>query len=358
MPPTILALLLASAMLHAGWNFLVKRAGQKLVFTWWAILAGFIAFCPVLLFGPRLPLRVWPYALASTLFEVAYFYTLTRAYDRGDFSLVYPIARGTAPGLLVVWSALFLGELPRRGGLAGLALLLLGLIVVGGAQWMRRARVTLGFGGVAAALATATCISLYSAVDGGAVRFAPPVTYAVMIQGLIALTSAPDRRRALRSHSDGRRVARELAAHYHGRPLQSDDIHARADCFLPRAGQLRRGGARGEHRLRRAGGLVAARRTVRPAPHGGLAADLCRHPHHRRRGVEWLYLRGIMGLADYQGVKGRAMADQKERAGSTKGQWRVDQPAPAGVAFATRASAGDGMRDLRPRLWRRGCVSS
>jgi drug/metabolite transporter (DMT)-like permease len=145
----------------------------------------------VLVFGPRLPLRVWPYALASTLFEVAYFFTLTRAYDRGDFSLVYPIARGTAPGLLAVWSALFLGELPRRGGLAGLALLLLGLLTVGGAQWVRRAHIALGFGGVAAALATATCISLYSAVDGGAVRFAPPVTYAVLIQGLIALTSAP-----------------------------------------------------------------------------------------------------------------------------------------------------------------------
>ena len=40
MPPTILALLLAAAMLHAGWNFIVKRAGQKLVFTWWAILWG------------------------------------------------------------------------------------------------------------------------------------------------------------------------------------------------------------------------------------------------------------------------------------------------------------------------------
>jgi drug/metabolite transporter (DMT)-like permease len=188
---SILGLLLASAMLHAGWNFLVKRAGEKLIFTWWAILAGFVAFCPVLLFGPRLPMRVWPYALFSTLFEVTYFYTLTRAYDRGDFSLIYPIARGAAPGLLIVWSALFLGEVPRPGGLIGLALLLLGLMTVGGAQWLRRAQVAVGFGGVAAALATATCISLYSAVDGGAVRFAPPLTYAVMIQGLIALTSAP-----------------------------------------------------------------------------------------------------------------------------------------------------------------------
>lgn len=191
MPPTVLALLLASALLHAGWNLLVKRAGERLVFTWWAILAGFVAFSPVLLFAPGLPARIVPYALFSTLFEVAYFYTLTRAYDRGDFSLVYPIARGAAPALLIVWSALFLGDVPRPGGFVGLALLLLGLMTVGGAPWLRRSRVAVGFGGVAAALVTATCISLYSAVDGGAVRFAPPLTYAVLIQGMIALSSAP-----------------------------------------------------------------------------------------------------------------------------------------------------------------------
>ena len=192
MPVTILGLLLASAMLHAGWNLLVKRAGVKLVFTWWALVVGFVAFGPVLLIGPHLPLRVWPYILFSTLFEVAYFFTLTRAYDRGDFSLVYPIARGTAPGLLAVWSALFLGEIPRAGGFAGLALLLCGLIIVGGgAQWLRRKRQAVGAGGVATALVTACCISVYSVIDGAAVQFASPLPYAVLVLGTTAIGATP-----------------------------------------------------------------------------------------------------------------------------------------------------------------------
>ncbi|MHB8648117.1 MAG: EamA family transporter [Thermomicrobiales bacterium] len=191
MPVTIVGLLLISAMLHAGWNLLVKRAREKIVFTWLALVVGFLGFSPVLAFAAHLPARVWPYVLFSTLFEVAYFFTLTRAYDHGDFSLIYPIARGTAPGFLALWSALFLGELPRPGGFVGLALLLLGLVIVGGAQWLRGDRRAVSLGSVGLALAAALCISLYSAIDGGAVKFSPPLTYAVVVQGFIALTSAP-----------------------------------------------------------------------------------------------------------------------------------------------------------------------
>jgi drug/metabolite transporter (DMT)-like permease len=191
MPVTIVGLLLCAALLHAGWNLLVKRAREKIVFTWLALVFGFVGFAPVLAFAAHLPPRVWPYLLFSTLFEVTYFFTLTRAYDHGDFSLVYPIARGAAPGLLALWSALFLGELPRPGGFIGLVLLLLGLLIVGGAQWLRGDRRAVGLGSVGLALAVAICISLYSVIDGGAVRFAPPLTYAVVVQGCIALASAP-----------------------------------------------------------------------------------------------------------------------------------------------------------------------
>lgn len=195
MPASVVALLLVSAMLHAAWNLLVKRARVKLVFTWWALVVGFVCTGPVLTIGPRLPLRVWPYVLASAGFEVAYFFTLTCAYDRGDFSLVYPIARGTAPGLLAVWSVLFLGEWPSAGGSVGLALLLVGLVIVGGgAQWVRRSRhgrMPLGIGGAGAAFATAGCISIYSVIDGAAVRSVPPFPYAVIVLGFTALFAAP-----------------------------------------------------------------------------------------------------------------------------------------------------------------------
>lgn len=187
-----LGLLCAAAVLHAGWNVLVKRAKQKQVFTWWAILVGAICFSPLLIINRPLPLQIWPYVAGSALFEALYFVGLTRAYDIDDFSLVYPLARGAAPALLVVWAALFLGERPRLIGLAGLSLLVLGLVVVGGAAWWSQRRIaTLNLLGVAIALATACCISIYSAIDGAAVHLVPSVPYTVVILGLSALLIAP-----------------------------------------------------------------------------------------------------------------------------------------------------------------------
>ncbi len=201
-----LGLLFVAAVLHAGWNLLVKRAKRKQVFTWWAILVGVICFSPVLIFNRPLPLQIWPYVAGSALFEALYFVGLTRAYDLDDFSLVYPLARGTAPALLVVWAALFLGEQPRPTGLAGLALLVLGLIIVGSAAWWSQRQVaTPSLLGVAIALATACCISIYSAIDGAAVHLVPSAPYTVVILGLSMLLIAP----ALLLHYGPRAVVAE-----------------------------------------------------------------------------------------------------------------------------------------------------
>jgi drug/metabolite transporter (DMT)-like permease len=208
-PPTALGLVLLAAALHAAWNLLVKRAADKQVFTWCALVVGTVCFAPLLLAGPALPSRAWPYVAASAVAEAAYFAALTRAYTNADFSLVYPLARGAAPALLAVWAALFLGERPGRAGLAGLALLLLGLVIVGGAARprfpdtrMKGERQVGGAergarpgssraAGIAAALLVAVCISIYSAIDGAAVRFAPPGPYLTLVIALTAALTAP-----------------------------------------------------------------------------------------------------------------------------------------------------------------------
>jgi drug/metabolite transporter (DMT)-like permease len=190
--PIALALLLAAAALHAGWNLLVKRAGEKQVFTWLALVLGPACFAPFVLAGASFPSFIWPYVIASALLELIYFVALTYAYAVADFSLVYPLARGAAPALLAVWAALFLGERLRLGGLLGLALLILGLIVVGGAAWWsRRDAAAPHLGGVAAALGVACCISLYSAVDGAAVRLTDPLPYIVLVMSLTAILLTP-----------------------------------------------------------------------------------------------------------------------------------------------------------------------
>jgi len=188
-------MLIVAAVLHASWNLLVKQAVERQIFTWWSLVVGALCFLPLLALGPGLPSRVWPYVIASALVETAYFFALTRAYGLGDFSLIYPLARGTAPALLAVWAALFLGERPGPFGLLGLAILVVGLIIVGsGAWWAQRARcgaVPVRAGAVAAALLVALCISVYSAIDGAAMRFAAPIGYTIVVLGLSAIFATP-----------------------------------------------------------------------------------------------------------------------------------------------------------------------
>jgi drug/metabolite transporter (DMT)-like permease len=189
---TALALLLVAAMMHTTWNLVVKRAKEKQVFTWWALLVGSVCFVPILLLNPQFPLRIWPFVAISALVEAMYYIILTRAYEHGDFSLVYPLARGAAPAFLTIWAVLFLGESPHPYGVLGIALLVLGLIVVGGkAWWTVRKTSTVSKSAVALALSVACCISIYSVIDGAAVHIAAPAPYTVLVIGLSAAFVSP-----------------------------------------------------------------------------------------------------------------------------------------------------------------------
>lgn len=195
MSPIALGLLVLAASIHAGWNLLVKRAGEKQIFMWWAMVVGTLCFMPLLLLSRPLPERVWPYALGSGAVEALYYLALTRAYSIGDFSLVYPLARGSAPAFLLLWTTIFLGEHPRPLGYLGLALLILGLITVGSSTlWAQRNTATLktvSRKAILIALAVACCISIYTTIDGAAVQFAPTIPYTICILGLSAIFTAP-----------------------------------------------------------------------------------------------------------------------------------------------------------------------
>ncbi len=198
MSPLALALLAAAAFLHMGWNLLVKRARRRLVFVWWSLVVGAIAFLPLLLASAPIPARVWPYAMASALFEGLYFGSLAAAYGAGDFSLVYPVARGAAPAFLALWSVLFLGQRLSPAGLAGLAAIVAGLsVIASGAAAPRAEGGGAGPGppasraGLGLALLTALAISGYSAIDALGVRILRPAPYTALVFVLSALVAAP-----------------------------------------------------------------------------------------------------------------------------------------------------------------------
>ncbi len=164
--PIVLAVL-CGAVLHAGWNTLVKSSGDKEVDTALVhFLGAFVAVPPLLVFGLP-PTVAWPFIGASLVIHIAYYITLAGAYKHGDLGLTYPIMRGSAPLLVALGSSAVLGE--SLSSLAWLGVLgvtcgvaLVGLSNVGQALHHRRA---LGF-----ALANACVIAVYTFVDGTGVR--------------------------------------------------------------------------------------------------------------------------------------------------------------------------------------------
>ena len=254
MPLTALALVLAAGILHASWNLILKRSSERLFVAAWAMLLGAVAFAPALVPAWPPPAAVWPFVGASAVVYVAYYACLARAYEDGDFSLIYPVARGTAPAMLAVWAVLFLGERPSPGGVLGIITILCGLIVLGGAPlWSRdggamgRTRdedqaasgsmgKTPAIGeqpagsmdepparnrwhalraharGSGSAFLVAFFISVYSTLDGAAVRQWLPVPYLVLVFGLSGCAFV-----GMLASRDGKRALRVLRTHF--RPI-------------------------------------------------------------------------------------------------------------------------------------------
>src|SRR5690349_9213187 len=107
MPILAILLLLTSASLHALWNLLLKRSQEKYsAMGWQVLISGVFAFL-LLLFTGFPPRSMWLLALISMALEAVYFILLSNAYSDHDFPLSYPVARGTAPALLMLSSIIF-----------------------------------------------------------------------------------------------------------------------------------------------------------------------------------------------------------------------------------------------------------
>lgn len=191
MPLAALGLLALSASLHTLWNLLLKRSPDKFIMSWGITLVGGVLALPVLLLTGLPPQIMWPYLLFSAIAEAGYYLLLSLAYKSSEFSLVYPLARGTAPAFLAGWSILFLNEMPSPAGFAGLGLIVLGLILIGSSelatsQWSRQA-----IKGVFPALGTALLISIYTVIDGAAVKLGPSLPYGLAIFALVPVLVTP-----------------------------------------------------------------------------------------------------------------------------------------------------------------------
>lgn len=127
---TALLLLSLSALLHAWWNYLVKRSGTAdVLFVWlYSALMAPVALVLLLVVGPG---PAWWAALVSTTLHTGYALALQRAYAVADLTVVYPVSRGAAPVLVLALSAPVIGA-PSPAELAGIALVVAGLFVMSG----------------------------------------------------------------------------------------------------------------------------------------------------------------------------------------------------------------------------------
>ncbi len=186
-----IALLFLSASLHTLWNLLLKQSGQKFIVSWWIVTIGATIFMPVLLFSGMPPREIWIFALVSAGLKSAYILFLSVAYKFSDFSLAYPMARGTAPAFLLIWSLLFLRERLTGWGLVGLAMIISGLLLAGVNSLIQNRKNPPNIKGIAAALATAFLISLYTFIDGIAVKRGPALPYGILMFTLIPMWITP-----------------------------------------------------------------------------------------------------------------------------------------------------------------------
>ena len=158
----VLAAVMGAAFLHASWNALIKLGTSKLtsMLILTVVQGGFGLV--IALTRPMPELHVWLWLLASGVFHSVYKLFLAYAYEQGDLSRVYPIARGTAPMVVLVISALFLAD--KIAGWEYLGIIILGsgiLLMARGVFSSGESRKLLPF-----ALGSAMATAGYSLVDG------------------------------------------------------------------------------------------------------------------------------------------------------------------------------------------------
>ena len=165
-----LALVLAAAVFHAGWNRLLHGADDRLAAAAVGAVVGTVLLLPATIALP--PTAVWPLALASGVAEATYFALLAAAYRRGELSFTYPVARGVAPFLITLGGAAVLGQSLNAARIGGSLALGVGLGTIAYAGLAKGRGAALAF-----AALTGVTIAVYSVIDADAVRSANAVGY-------------------------------------------------------------------------------------------------------------------------------------------------------------------------------------
>jgi uncharacterized membrane protein len=167
-PAEALALALAAAVIHAAWNLMLAGTRDPEAVIAVALPFSALVCAPLALAFWRVDSAAWPFVAASAALELAYFALLAVGYRRGELSVVYPLARGLAPVLVLIGVVSFTAattSVPQ----------VLGVLRGRGAVW---------------GLAIACCIASYTVVDKHGIAHASPVSYLELITAAVGVAYA------------------------------------------------------------------------------------------------------------------------------------------------------------------------
>lgn len=173
------ALVLVAALLHATWNTLIKFSGERLlvIACMDSVALLFVVFAVGFVSLP--PLDIWPWIMASALFELLYRYLLIQAYRVGDLGLVYPLMRGLSPLVVLVLTLVFAGEVLSSQQILGILLIPFGMVCL---LWQGGGGDRLPWSMLPVVVLIGLCIGCYTFLDGQALRrWSHPLDYLVWL---------------------------------------------------------------------------------------------------------------------------------------------------------------------------------
>ena len=163
---------LFAAILHASWNAIIKFGEDKLQGMVLLSIAHGVIGLFMLILSPLPNITAWPWLIASVGFHLWYKLFLTSAYERGDLSRVYPIARGAAPLLVLFLSSIFIIDTITNKDIFAVIAIGVGIFILGIGVFKNKETVAL----LPFALCSAIGTAGYSITDGLGARAAGDVT--------------------------------------------------------------------------------------------------------------------------------------------------------------------------------------
>jgi drug/metabolite transporter (DMT)-like permease len=168
LPPAVLLAVLTAAVVHATWNAITHGIKDQVVAFGLLGAGGLVASIPLVVLCAAPRIASWPYLAASIGIHLLYTAMLMRSYKHGEFSQVYPIARGTSPLVVTILAAVFVHERPSPVELAGVLVVSVGMATLALGGGLRITNRT----ALIAAVGTGLTIAAYTTVDGVGVRAA------------------------------------------------------------------------------------------------------------------------------------------------------------------------------------------